>query len=212
MYKYIGLGLLGLFIIMIFPASSASLQQEGLNLYGAATITLNDEDGNSMFTQTVHNRLFDAGEDFILDQTFTTIGSDVAQAVQIGAICLNSQAAETLETVAFGPWNGANTRSGTIAKNCVTAGAGEVTTTTPQVAKVGPLTFDVDLDNAAPIPNWVGGDAINSIGVCAAESGDLDVRDCQTTLFAVASVTSITPTDGDTVDVSYTFDISSGSN
>ena len=208
MYKYIGLGLLGLFIIMIYPASSASLPQEGLNLYGAATISLNDEDGNSMFTQTVHNRLFDLGEDFILDQSFTIIGTDVADNVQIGAICLSSEVASTTEGDTASTWNGNNARTGTLAVNCVTAGVGEVTSAT-QVATVGPLNFDVDAD--ATNVNWVGGDTINSIGVCDAEITDADVRDCTTNLFAVASVSALTPTNGDSVSVTYVFDISSSS-
>ena len=93
------MGLLGLIAILVIPAGTQSMTNDGFNLYGQATMTYNDAFGNEMLSQTVHNQLFDQGEDFILANTFTGISDIGTDATQIGAICLTT-AAEAAESYA----------------------------------------------------------------------------------------------------------------
>ena len=70
MYGHIGVGLLGLFILMIIPAGVDNTQEEA-KFYGAAHLVVRDVAGNEVFEQTIHNRLLNAGENYIIDQAFT---------------------------------------------------------------------------------------------------------------------------------------------
>lgn len=209
MYKYVGVGLVGLFFMMIIPSGINTIQEDGLSLYGAATIDVFDKDRNSVFTQTVHNILFDAGEDFILVQTFKGTGTDVADDVKIGAICLSAASLNTAEGTTAGTFNSnhdsADDASADV--NTLNCKTDSVVTAASQVATIGPLTYTAQDDNTG---NYFTGDAVVQIGVCRADTGDVDVRGCDTTLFAIADVTDVTlAANGDSVDVTYTFDISS---
>jgi len=203
MMKLAAFGLLGLLVVLILPANAD--EQTPSFLYGAATLVAYDAHGSEIFTQTVHNQLFNEGEDFMIDQSFTDIGVDVANAIQIGAICLSAAGTpSTAEGDSAGAWNTANVRPGdTNPRNCVTANP---VTKTLQVVTIGPLTFTAGPDVVGS--NWFSGNTVTNIGVCAAEIGDLDVRDCQTTLFAVVDTSDVTLAAAETVDVTYTFDIS----
>lgn len=198
---------LGIFAIMAFPIS-APQSQDGLTMFGAATITLKDTQGNEMFTQTVHNQLFDAGEDFILDNTFTDL-SDTADNVQIGAICLSAATPETDEgtTAATFNTNHDSAEGGdSTSENCKTDGT---VSKSNQIATIGPLEFTAQDDNSG---NWFAGGKITHIGICQATFNDADIRDCQTTLFAVVDTSDVTLADGETVDITYTFNLQSTGN
>ena len=89
MYKYFGIGLLGLFIMMVLPSGVDSVQEQG-KFYGAAHLLVRDAAGNELFSQTIHNRLLDTGENFINSQVFTD-GVVVADPAQMSAICVSDQ-------------------------------------------------------------------------------------------------------------------------
>ena len=203
MIKLAAFGLLGFLVVLILPAN-VDEQTPGL-LYGAATIVAHDAYGNEFFSQTIHNQLYDQGEDFMIDQTFTDIGTDVANAIQIGAICLSADTTpSTAEGDSAGTFNTDNVRAGdTVARNCVTD---ILVSKAAQVVTIGALTFTAGPDVIAS--NWVSGNTVTNIGICAAEIGDNDIRDCQTTLFAVVDTSDVTLAAAETVDVTYTFDIS----
>ena len=203
MMKLAAFGLLGLLVVLILPANAD--EQTPSFLYGAATLVAYDAHGNEFFTQTVHNQLFDAGEDFMIDQTFTDIGTDVTNAVQIGAICLSADTTETTnEPDTAATFNADNVRAGdTVAENCVTD---ILVTKSAQVVTIGALTFTAGADVSTV--QWVGGNTVTSIGVCPAHTTDATVRDCTTTLFAVVDTSDVTLAAAETVDVTYTFDIS----
>jgi len=206
MMKLAAFGLLGLLVVLILPANAD--EQTPSFLYGTATLIAYDAHGNEFFTQTVHNQLFDEGEDFMIDQSFTNIGTDVADVIQIGAICLSAAGTPTTnEPDSAATWNGANVRAGdTLAENCVTANP---VTKATQIVTIGALTFTAGANIAAS--NWVSGNTVTNIGICAADIGDNNVRDCQTTLFAVVDTSDVTLAAAETVDVTYTFDISDNS-
>ena len=79
------------------------------------------------------------------------------------------------------------------------------------VATIGALKFISQTDNTANVNE---DDTIKSIGICQNFAGnDNDFLDCETgnggsgILFAVISVTSTTLAAGETVDITYKFDL-----
>jgi len=204
MIKLAAFGLLGFLIVLILPANAD--EQTPSFLFGAATLVAYDAHGNEIFSQTVHNQLFDLGEDEMLDQTFTDIGGlATVDDVQIGAICLSADTTpSTNEPDTVVQWNANNTMSGTLARNCVTD---ILVTKAAQVVTIGPETFTAGADGIGV--QWIGGETVTNIGICSATFDDATIRDCQTTLFAVVDTSDVTLANTETVDVTYTFDLSS---
>jgi len=205
MLKLVSFGLLGFLLVLMLPANVD--EQTPSFLYGAATIVAHDAYGNEIFSQTIHNQLFDEGEQFIIDQAFTDIGVDVANIFQIGAICLSTTTPPSVdETDTNTTFNSDNDilRTGTLARNCITDPS---VTNATQIVTIGPLTFTAGADSTAV--QWVSGDTVTNIGICDADGADANVRDCTTTLFAVVDTSDVTLAAAETVDVTYTFDISS---
>ena len=85
MFRYIGIGLLGLFVVLIMPAQIEPISND-LEFGGYLTVAKYDENGNNVFTQTIHNRLVDTGEAFLLQQVFQDGFAANPDNVQIGAI------------------------------------------------------------------------------------------------------------------------------
>ena len=197
MYKYIGASLMGLFIFMMFPSDIQTDSQEGIQMYGAATLDYQDESGNSMFTQTVHNQLFDAGEAYILTQIFKDGVAATADATQIGAVCVAQGTAPTAETDDAAAFATANTISA-VDTNCIEANF--------------TVNADETADSAANVfssgTHVTSGDTVNFIGVCSAE-GSTPQAVCSGTLFAVVDTSDVTLSGTESVTITYTFDISS---
>jgi len=206
MLKLASFGLLGFLVVLMLPAN-VDEQTPGF-LYGAATIVAHDAYGNEIFSQTIHNQLFDQGEQFIIEQTFTNLGGVVVgDSTQIGAICLSADPTEsTNEPDTNTTFNADNTMSGTQNLNCITDTG---ITNSTQIVTIGPLTFTAGVDG--PGVQWVGGDTVTSIGICDSDSGGSNVRLCTTTLFAIVDTSDVTLANSETVDVTYTFDISNNS-
>ena len=191
---------------VLSPSSSP-----GPVLYGVAVIEHVGADGQILSTETVHNQLLDAGEQHILQQAFTDGSTDVADATQVGAICLsadNTAPTETMTAATFNTNADADDNASSSAVNCKTDNTVDLTTTAG-TAVVGPLTFEV---GTAATNNWYNGDTPRQIGVCAAESADADVRGCTAPLFATVALsgTSALAT-GESLTVTYTFNIASPS-
>ena len=208
MIKLAAFGLLGFLIVLILPANA--VEQTPSFLYGAATIVAHDAYGNEVFSQTVHNQLFDQGEDFLINQAFTNLGGGpTADATQIGAICLSAAAASVTESDDNTAFNTAHDLADNgpldLSQNCRTDPL--IAAAPAQIVTIGPLTFTAD---AAEGANWFATDTVLHIGICDAESLNADIRGCTTTLFAVVNTSDVTLADTETVDVTYTFDLSSG--
>jgi len=208
MLKLASFGLLGFLLVLILPANVD--EQTPSFLYGAATIVAHDAYGNEIFSQTVHNQLFDEGEVLLINQTFTDLGGlAVVDNVQIGAICLSADltpsTTESDTNTLFNSDHDAadNSTAGVGTNNCITD---PDVTSSAQVVTLGPLTFTAQDTNSG---NWFALDTVTNIGICDAEVNDLDVRGCATNLFAVVDTSDVTLADNETVDVTYTFDISS---
>ncbi len=207
MYKIASMGLLGLIAILVIPAGTESMTNDGFNVFGKATMTYNDAFGNEMLTQSVHNQLFNQGENFILGATFKNGTTVIADNVSIGAICLYAgvdQTDENLTNTLFNTAHDTGEAGGDDALNCRTDATGGVTFAN-RIATVGPLTFEA----GSGTDNLDATKTITGIGVCDAHASDSDVRGCTTTLFAVVDTSDVTLALGETVDITYTFNLDS---
>lgn len=187
-----------------------------LALGGVATIVHQDGDGNVLSEQRVHNQLLDGGEDFILQQVFTD-GQTAADSAQIGAICLSADdtaIVEGLDATTFNTNHDADAGT-TSTSTTSTIGAGDTREcltdasvgSSAQVATVGPLTFTAN--NTATSSNWKPGVTIKMIGICQGFSG-ANGASCTAPLFAAVDINDVTLDVDETLTVTYTFDMSSG--
>jgi len=202
LYKIGIVGLLSILAITIVPFSGETNSIDG-KLYGLITLVQYDENRNEVFSQTVHNRLVDTGETFLLQASFTEATAP-ADNTQIGVICIAEGViddADEAETAAA--FDTANTLTG---NNCQADGTVDITTT-QGTAIIGPLTFAEPTHLAAA-------DVVNGIGVCQTNGVTSPFADCATSgvLFAVIDTADVTINAGETVDITYTFDITSPSN
>ncbi|NWJ29096.1 hypothetical protein HX848_06930 [Marine Group I thaumarchaeote] len=198
MYKIAALGMLGVLVILLIPASSDASTPIS-PFYGSATLMLLDEYGQEKFSQTIHNQIFDEGEDYLLDQVFKTIGGiATVDNVQIGAICAAAGTPSTDETDGLSDIN-SDDNSSTMPR-CMTD---DTVTKSGQIATIA-VTFVTGT-------NWTDGETISHISVCSAHASDTAVNDCVGTMFAVVDTSNVTPTGTETVTVTYKFDISSSS-
>jgi hypothetical protein len=197
MYKIAALGMLGVLVILLIPASSDASTPIS-PFYGSATLMLLDEYGQEKFSQTVHNQIFDLGETFLLQQVFQDGTTAVADAIQIGAICAMEGTVPTSESTGLSTAVSANTS--TNSAKCMTDTAVAIASSVATIE----VTFTTGT-------NWDSGETITGIYVCAAHTSNTAVADCATTLFAVVDTSNVTPTSTETVTVTYKFDISSGS-
>ena len=207
MYKFIGLAMMGVFVMMIIPGNFDAVQGENNLMYGMATMVKSDSLGNELFQQSIHNQLTDEGEEFILQAIFDDGTSIVTDVAQIGTICVSDQTAsnaaanELLNSTAF------DTANGFTDSNCKQQSVGTVGIT-GSIATIGSLTF------VAGGVNIANGETISSIGICQNEDGnDTDYANCQNggpgvgILLAVVNVTPTTLALGETVDITYTFSL-----
>jgi len=199
MYKIASLGLLGLLVVLVIPANSEDSASTSL-LYGGVTMVLQDENGQEKFSQTIHNQLWDEGEDFIVTQVFTdnTTGAITDDTIQIGAICLSRGTVPTTESDVLSTVISADTSTTT--NRCKTD--------TSVGAVSGLVTIAETFTTGV---NWTSGETISGISICAADTSDAAQNDCTTLVFAIVDTSDVTPTGSETVTITYTFDISNDS-
>ena len=189
-------------------------------LYGVATIAHYDADGNVLGMQTVHNRLLDAGEDYILKQVFMDGQSD-ADTAQIGAICLSADDTAIVEGLDADTFNSNHEND---ADTVATGGAGSTITasntrecladtdvaSSGQIATVGPLTFTANNTESpdASRSNWKPDVPIKMIGICQGFAA-ANAERCTAPLFAAVDISDVTLNVDETLTVTYTFDMSS---
>ena len=221
MYKFIGLAMMGIFVMMIIPGNIDTTQNE-LVMYGMGNIVKYDASGNEVFQQSVHNQLTDQGEQVILGAIFADGNDAEADVTSFGAICVSSAsepASESLlEAHTAALFDTANTIINDGANlTCQMNGSAAIVITGGQ-AIVGPFTFTEDADAT---PNVDVGDTISSIAICQQDSdvsqvAEIGFVDCELgtaaaggLMLATLAVTPTTLATGETVDITYTFDIRS---
>lgn len=197
---------------------AAKAGSSALSLYGGvATVVHTGADGAVLGTQSVHNALVDTGEDFLLRQVFRD-GMSEGDNTQIGAICLSADAPDTAnvipETWTFTNFNdrhaadysqgGATNAAPTNTLECLTD---TTVTMSGQIATLGPLTFNAT--DVSTGTNWVPGQEVRLIGVCKASSTGAAAAACTDPLFAAVDINDVRLNDGETLTVTYTFDMRS---
>ncbi len=198
MLKIVGFGLLGLFALMVLPSSMTNVSTEPM-FYGTANIVLADSDGNTLMKQTVHNRITDEGETYLINQVFDTGVTQQADNGRIGAICIY----ETSDS---------NIVEGTVSTltNNLTDAGGEfchVTTAITNSAQTAVTDAEVYTSGI----DFSSGETISALLICAKNLDDLDFQDCSTPTADVALaalvITNVTVSNSDTITITYTFDI-----
>ena len=199
MLKVIGFGLLGLFVVMIFP--SAITDEANPMFYGTANMVLSDSDGNVILTQTVHNRITNQGETFIVDQVFDTATAAQAGNARAGAVCISGAADSAFsdETTTAALATGLTNPSG---NHCHQT----------DIVSTGTSTAITDGEMFTAGVDFGSGETISGILICVkGDQGDADFADCNTPTPAVAlaalDLNNVTVSGSDTITITYTFDI-----
>ena len=204
---------------------AAKAGSSALSLYGVAHVVHTGADGTVLDTQSVHNRLLDAGEDFLLDQVFRN-GVSEADSTQMGAICLSADAAIDFTADSSESFTATQFESGHIAgpysdytggpPNIAASETRECLTDTNvtrsgQIATIGPLTFTANTTTSpdASRSNWAPGNTVQVIGICKADSAGASAAQCASTLFAGVDISPVQLNPDETLTVTYTFNMGS---
>jgi len=199
-YTILGLGFLSILSLLIIPVSQNN-DNVGPTFYGMFTLVSYDADGNEKFSQTIHNRLVDTGENFMLFQTFQNATAVNAANVNIGSICVTDATVVVAETENAADFDGDNSITETNCQEDVTV------TISGSTAVIGPITFTAGTHLAND-------DTVKGIAICQNDSTDDGAfNNCATEgiMFAVVDTSDVTVGSGETVDITYTFDLTSAS-
>ena len=199
---------------------AAKAGSSALSLYGVAEVVHTGADGAVLGTQSVHNQLLDTGENFILQQVFTDGTAAEADSAQIGAICLSADDTAIIEGLNAGTFNTnheadhntRNTNSGTStidggdAHECLADGSVELS---GQVAEIGPLTFVANNSaTSGSESNWRPDVIVKMIGICKGFT-TVNADTCTAPLFAAVDINDVTLAEGETLTVTYRFNMQS---
>ena len=212
MMKIAGFGLLGLAALMVIPSGVPA--DAAPMMYGAANVELRGADGDVRMSQTVHNRVTDDGERFLIDQVFDT-GDAVEFRVSYICIISDSYTAYSESTTAQDQHdNKPSTNTGSVdstdpadrvpsAHLC--AAPIYADDSAGSTAVIGPLTYVAD-------QNIGSNQAIGGFVVCNLTSS----TDCSVTTggiaFAAIDINDIRlQSAGDSLEITYTFDITTPS-
>ena len=203
-YKIASIGLLAIFVAMVTPSSVYNISESTSEfaVYGMAELVQADGNGNEIFTQSIHNRLTDEGENYLINQAFNTGNSPGDANHRVGAICITNIDGDT-DITESSTAASMGTSSLTQSIHCLVDS--EVSDSTPSTAVIGPLVFTSGV-------NLGDGETISSIAICPYNAGTAydncdDAADA--IAFAVVDTTELTLTGSDTVSITYTFDITS---
>jgi len=202
MLKVFGFGLLGLFVVMIFP--TAITDGADPMFYGSVDMVLADPDGNILMTQTVHNQITDEGETYLINQVMDTTTAVVAADARVGAICIIENSDSVFGELATSTTvNNLDDLGGTHCKQTADmSNAASLSVTDAEVWTAG--------------TDFTAGETISGILICAkGGSGDTDFQDCDTptgtnVAFAALDLNNVTVTGTDTITITYTLNIVTG--
>ncbi len=212
MFNYLGFGLVGLLFVMLMPAEDA-VPSTGTSLYGIATLSVLDSQGNVILTNIVHNEVTDEGTlqmlGSVADDNNPITGATEANSVN--AICLTDEtggpggpggtvtAIDDITSANYVTDNGLDTggQAGNSCREIVT----QMTVTANQLTHT-------TLNFAAGGTNVPDGTVITGFVLCNVANGGGDVDLCVSTqplLSAIAS--TVTLNTGETVDITYTLNL-----
>lgn len=213
--KIFSIGLFTLFLTLVTPSSSSIFDTSDgstLTMYGMANLVQRDGvTGDITFEQTVHNAITNEGEAYLLNQTFNTTSQIGDRTSNIGSICITDNQLDLTTTAAMAALELLTATSAetllvdsyaTDTIPCISDVDANLilitSSATASTATIGPLKFtsNVNLDD---------GGYIRALLIC--ETGSTDK--CTDTLFAVVNTTAVQLTGLDSIDLTYTFDITS---
>jgi len=205
MYKFIGIGLLSLLVMIVIPISSAD-QPDDLGTYGMITVTHKDQSGNIVSESQIHNELVDSGTKYILERIFRNPASHIAGGTVEG-ICLTNEVGFAVdEGETFTTFNSGSTIDTGSFNRC--KGFQFFASSSNSVTS-GTISFLAGTQ-------FQSGTTITGIGICAINSSTqaLDNIDCKTSsigtaavLLGVVNINDVTPVGGDQIDVTYTVNL-----
>jgi len=206
MYKFIGIGLLSLLVMIIIPISSAD-QPDDLGTYGMITVAHKDQSGNIVSESQIHNELVDSGTKYIFERIFPNAGAGAFNSGTVEGICLTNEvgfAVDEGETPSsFNLGSTINTASFTPCKGFQFFASSSNSATSGTISFLAGTQFQ-------------GGTTITGIGICSLNSntGVGDTIDCKTSsigttavLLGVVNINDVTPGIGDQIDVTYTVNL-----
>ena len=198
MYKYFGLGLLGLLAVMLMPTNDVTTSPDP-SLYGLATLSVLDNQGNVILTNTVHNIVVNTGTQQMLGAVFqenlNVVGS--TEITSANAICLTDEtgftAVNSINSTSYATLNNLDGVPGD-GDSCI-----EVTyTLTPITINSGVVNF------AAGNTNVADGEVITGFVICNIADGSGTADACVTSEPVISAIaTSVTLGTGETVDITY---------
>jgi len=172
---------------------------------GTFTVVHFDKDGKELSRQVIHNRVVDQGEDFIIDQSFKEgSAGETVDADQMASICVSAEVGfvDTSETKTAANFDSSDGLSST---NCISDSS---VTQSSQTAVIGAETFT----GGTHVPNDT---VITGIGICQG-SGSTPFANCADAqggssgvMFAQVNIADVTLAASETVQITYTLDISS---
>ncbi|ABK77528.1 hypothetical protein CENSYa_0896 [Cenarchaeum symbiosum A] len=200
-YKAAAIGFAAVFALMMTP-TGVSGTPEGVQYYGMAELVHKSADGQTLATQTVHNTVLNTGEDIMRDAIFDSIQNNQRPSVICITDVLEAEITETVSDSALTPATAFATPSESTCiganVNTETQGQGILTATfTGGTHLVGLATIEsiviCNTDGTTPVPEDATGLNCDTVG----------------TAFSAVKVSSTQVASGDTVDVTYTFDLQS---
>jgi len=201
MYNYIGMALMSVFVIMMIPAAQVDSGSVGPEFWGMGSMVLFDASGNEVFAQSVHNLVTDQGEEYLIDAVFQEGTTAVAENLSIASICITDDISPTLDdTMTAAQFEIDNTIE--TGPNCIEDTSVDDSGT--GLAVIGPLTFGTANLDAAD-------ETIGAIGICQSHVSLATWNGCDTNsgiLFATVNISNTQVGSGETVQITYTFDIS----
>jgi len=176
-----------------------------LKFHGILDVVKYDANGNEVSHDKYLNRVVDQGEDFLIDQSFKEgTAGETTDADQLASICVSAQVSfvDTSETKTAANFD---TDDGLSTTNCI---ADSSVTQTGQTAVIGAETFSA----GTHVPNDT---TITGIGICqgSASTPFTNCADAQGAssgiMFAQINISDVTLATGETVQITYTLDLSS---
>ncbi|ABK77661.1 hypothetical protein CENSYa_1030 [Cenarchaeum symbiosum A] len=201
-------GLAAVLALAIMPSEGEVI--EGAQMYGMAEIVQRDASG-IVLSQVIHNQVLDDGEELILHAVFDTDQDPLGSSQRVSVLCPTNEAFdETTSANLLGPRSSILMSSGNTCRADSSVGIVNGTAT------IGPIDFPFETSgfNSGTVQigsNFFDHIPINTVAVCARDAINTADITCNNSgnVFAAIDTSGVQFRDGDTLTITYTFDISS---
>ncbi|ABK77006.1 hypothetical protein CENSYa_0370 [Cenarchaeum symbiosum A] len=193
-------------VLALTLAVPAGHSSHGPVAYGMAEAIHMDAGGSVLMSQTVHNLVVDQGEEQLIDRLFKTAETRIEAIHRINILCLTDSTVPVTDSVTAASMDPA---TGFALRNGACAVFGEVEddeTDDRSLAVMGPVNFTAG-------SNFNENRTVTALLVCP--NPDDDEGSCRFSanyIFAAVPLGNLTFSENDTLQVTYTFDVSSDNN